>query len=283
MAKADLHVHTTASDGHTSPEEVVREAQKRGLDVLSITDHDTIDGYLKARNLASESDIQLISGIELTTSFNGRECHLLAYGFEPENEDFKKLLKSHKIKRVARAQKIIKILTAQGLELEIQEVLGEATGDTIGRPHIARLLVEKGYVRNFREAFIRFLSDHHLEEMPQIYPELPELIPIIKNAGGAVVLAHPGDHYSDSELEELIGMGLDGLECWHPSHNYSKEIRLTNFAERYHLLRTGGSDYHGIGFKQDQRFGVVAMSMSKVEDLFRLLENRKKLIADSAV
>ena len=283
MSKADLHVHTTASDGHSSPEEVIIEANKRGLNVLSITDHDTIGGYLKARSIASELGVQLLSGIELTTSFHGRECHLLAYGFEPDDEEFKKVLRDHKIKRVARAQQILKILAAQGLELEIQEVLGEATGETIGRPHIARLLVEKGYVRNFKEAFIRFLSDHHLEEIPQIYPDLSELIPTIKNAGGAVILAHPGNSYSDAELDELIHMGLDGLECWHPSHNYSKEIRLTELAERNHLLRTGGSDYHGIGFKQDQRFGVVAMSMKRVEDLNRLLENRKKLIAESVV
>ena len=260
-----------------TPAAVVEQAAARKLEAIAITDHDTLAGYPEAKAVAHENGIELILGVEFTSNFHGNETHILGYGFDPEDSTIKDLLKNHKVQRAARAHRILKQLAKNGMDLDMRELLAETAHGIIGRPHIARLLVDKGYVGNYREAFIRYLNDQQLSEISNHYPDFTEIISHIRNAGGAAVLAHPAPFYTNDEIEEMIEAGLDGLECWHPSHNYVRERRMTDLAAKHSLLRTGGSDYHGYGFRQDQRFGILTISMERVAEVKRLVEQRWRL------
>lgn len=277
MGRADLHIHTVASDGRMEPEDVVAYALKHKLDAISITDHDTIKGYKKAREAAREKDIELIPGVEITARFNERECHLLAYCFDPDHDAIKHLMKDHYVARLERAKWIIRRLSKKGLELDIHEVKAEADGGNVGRPHIAAVLVNKGYVSSFKGAFIRYLSDQQLGSIESSYYSHHEVIASVKAAGGAVVIAHPGNLYDQKELEMLVAAGVDGIEVIHPSHNYETQKRMEDFAEEHNLLISGGSDFHGGKREYQKFFGVVTINIRKVRQLIRLTDQRKKM------
>lgn len=277
MPKADLHIHTTASDGRSTPRQILERAQSHNLEVISITDHDTIQGYQQAAKIADEFDVRLLSGVEITADFNGRECHLLAYCFEPDNPNIKQLIAQHYKSRLARAKWIVNELSKEGLDVDIEEVRAEANGSNIGRPHIASVLINKGYVASFKEAFIRYLSDQSLGNIYNQYYSHKEVIAAVKEAGGAIVVAHPANLYSKEELEELVEAGIDGIEYMHPSHDYSRQKQVEKFADDHNLLKTGGSDFHG-GDKDYQKFfGVVTIHTKFVDRLLRLTEQRKAI------
>lgn len=279
MAKADLHIHTHASDGHINPKEVIRFAEKHNLKVISITDHDTIKGYQEATEEAEKRDVQLLPGIEITSDFKDRECHLLAYCFDPNHLAVKKLVRHHYQSRLKRGSWIIEQLRNQGMELDMEEVKAEARGGNIGRPHIASVLENKGYVASFKEAFIRYLSDEQLGNIYNEYYSHYQVIDTIREAGGAVVIAHPGRLYSVEELESLVEAGVDGIEVIHPSHDYQTQKRMEEFADRHSLLKTGGSDFHGSNKKYHKYFGVVTINIKYVNQLLRLTDQRKETIA----
>lgn len=277
MAKADLHIHTTASDGHSTPQQIIKNAEKHNLDIISITDHDTIFGYRKALSAAEDTDITLLPGIEITSDFNGSECHLLAYCFDPDHSVIAQLLAQHYHSRLERGKWIVNELTKKGLDIDIDEVKAEANGSNIGRPHIASVLIDKGYVASFKEAFIRYLSDQSLGSIYNEYYSHHKVIESVKEAGGAVVVAHPGNLYSEDELETLVEAGVDGIEFIHPSHDYDRQKQIEAFAEKHNLLKTGGSDFHG-GDKEYQKFfGVVTINTKYVHRLIRLTDQRKAL------
>lgn len=278
MGKADLHIHTTASDGHINPTDLLEFAEEKNLDYISITDHDTVKGYLSALKTADKYSVKLLSGIEVTTDFNGEECHLLAYCFDPENDALKQLLHDHKEARTLRGQWILDQLAKKGIELDLEEVKAEANWSNIGRPHIAAVLVNKGFVASRREAFIRHLSNEALGEIKNNYYSHLEVIEIIKQAGGAIVIAHPGKIYSENELDELVDAGVDGIEVMHPSHDYSTQQRIENYADRHNLLKSGGSDFHGDNSNYQHYFGVVTISESHVHRMVRMTEQRKQIL-----
>lgn len=275
MGKADLHIHTTASDGNLSPDEIIDLAQKHDLQIISITDHDTIRGYLTARKRAGSTDIELLPGVEITCAFNGRESHLLGYCFDPEDDDFLRLLSQHKKARLSRIGWITEQLRNQGLEINREEVKAEAAGGNVGRPHVASMLIKKGYVQTAQEAFIRYLGDQALGPIESNYISYEDAIKAIKDAGGAAVLAHPGVLYSDEELEKWVDVGLDGIEVIHPSHNYSAQKKFNAFAEHNDLIVTGGSDFHGGNKHYLKHFGTVTISVNNVEKIKRLSRQRK--------
>lgn len=278
MAKADLHIHTTASDGHMSPEDVVRYAAKHKLETIAITDHDTLKGFRAARTVADNTDnLELLPGIEITSDFDSRECHLLAYCFDPDHSAIKKLVHTHYHSRLNRGKWIIDQLSQKGLELDIDEVKAEANGGNIGRPHIAAVLLDKGYVASFKEAFIRHLSDQKLGNIYNEYYSHKEVLEAVKTAGGAVVIAHPGKLYSTKELEALVSAGVDGIEVMHPSHDYKTQKSIEKFADQHNLLKTGGSDFHGSSKKYQKYFGVVTINNKHVHRLKRLTEQRKEM------
>jgi len=278
LGKADLHIHTTASDGNSTPAEIVKLAAEQKLDVISITDHDSIAGLEEAIAAADELEIEVIPGTEITASYGEREAHLLAYGFDTVNADFLKLMMEHRKARVDRGKWILDKLSREGLDLDIDEVRAEANGSNIGRPHIASVLINKGYVASFKEAFIRYLSNQQLGVIPSDYFAHHEVIETVKAAGGATIIAHPGQMYSEQELEELVEAGVDGIEVVHPSHNYELQKKMEAFADKHNLLSTGGSDFHGQSQDYQKYFGVVTISTEKVNRMKRMINQRKKML-----
>ncbi|MDX1619211.1 MAG: PHP domain-containing protein [Balneolaceae bacterium] len=277
MGKADLHIHTTASDGNLAADEVAVLAREQGLEVIAITDHDTITAYPAAKRAGAEIGLEVLPGVELTCEFNERESHLLAYCFDVENRDFLQLLRKHRKARLDRVGWIVGQLTDQGLELDKDEVRAEAGGGNVGRPHVASVLVKKGYVGSAKEAFIRYLGNHVLGPIQSDYVSHTDAIEIIKGAGGAAVLAHPGVLYTEEEFEQWIESGLDGVEVVHPSHDYTQQKHYQELAERHELLVTGGSDYHGGNGEYLRHFGVVNIGLENVRNLKRMTEQRKRI------
>lgn len=278
MGKADLHIHTTASDGNSTPSQIVQRAVDLQLKAIAITDHDTIGGLSEAQEAAEEQDLEVLTGSEITTKFNTREAHLLAYCFNADTPHIRELFQGHRKARFNRGEWIIHQLSKQGLEIDIQEVMAEAAGSNIGRPHIASVLVNKGYVASQKEAFIRYLSNQQLGTIPSDYHPCQDVIDMVKRAGGAVVVAHPGQMYDENELEQLVEAGIDGIEVMHPSHNYELQKKMEAFATQHNLLVTGGSDFHGADEDYQKYFGVITISMDRVHAMIRMTDQRKSMM-----
>jgi len=279
LGKADLHTHTIASDGSYSAEELLDKAAEKKLKIISITDHDTIKGYLSAKDKARELKIDLIPGVEVSAVWKSREVHILIYCFDETDEDFRKMLFNQKRARIRRMERIVKKLQKEGLDVTMDEVRAEAGPGNVGRPHAAAVLIHKGYVASVAEAFIRYLSTEKLGNIKTEYVTVEELIEIAKEAGGVLSLAHPGPLYTQDEIDELTSLGLDGIECIHPSHNYSVQRTFSKIAARDNLLVTGGSDFHGKGKKDyDPYFGIVTLGDQHVMSLKRMARRRRELI-----
>lgn len=279
MGRADLHTHTRASDGELTARELVDKALQKKLTTLSITDHDTIAGYLDVKEYASQAGLELISGVEISTIWNDREIHMLAYGFAPGNDSLRALLLRQKRARKNRMKAIVSELNKKGIAIEYDEVMAEAGSGNIGRPHAASVLISKGYVASVPEAFIRYLSNTHLEGITTEYAEISEVVAIIKEAGGITSIAHPGPYLTLSEVEQLVKYGIDGIECIHPSHNFNVQRLFTRFAGTHNLLITGGSDFHGSPKSEyDPYFGIVTLGTQHVEAIKRSCHNRKRML-----
>lgn len=278
LPKADLHIHTTCSDGRLSPVEAVELASEKKLKALAITDHDTFEAYFEAIDRAKELDIELIPGVEITCSFEDREAHLLAYYFNVDTNYFADFLTSQRVARRDRIKGIIQTLNEQGLDVDYPEVRAEANGANIGRPHVAKVLIGKGYARNVQDAFLRYLSNEKLGDIENTYPDFEEAIRIVKNIGGATVLAHPGRMYSDEEVMKFIEAGIDGLEVVHPSHNWTMQKKYTEMVEKHSLLMTGGSDYHGGKDIAYKHLGVITIATKHCDKMKRMTDQRKNIV-----
>lgn len=279
MKGADLHLHTTASDGKSTPKELVQKAAELQLSAIAITDHDTTAGVAEADKVIKEhNNTELITGVEITCKFKDNDCHLLAYDFILDNKGLNKLLKEHQELRVNRASRILHQLSKKGIKIDLDEVLAEANGSPVGRPHIALVLQDHGIVASFREAFIRYLSDSKIEKVPVAYRRIPDVVQIVHQAGGATVLAHPGRLYGDEEMKQLIKEGVDGVEVVHPSHRPGIQKRINNFADEYQLLKTGGSDFHGYTDKQASPLGKVIVESKRVNDIKSYCQQYKKVV-----
>lgn len=275
MGKADLHIHTNASDGDCTPTEILEKAIEKGLDTISITDHDTIKGYKKARKLELSNKLELLPGVEMSVRWGEKEVHLLSYCFDPDDEDVNILLLQQSGARRRRMAKIVKTLQKQGIDIDMDEVKAEAGFSNIGRPHAASVLINKGVVSTFNEAFIRYLSSEKLDHISAEYCTLTEAVKVMKKAGGVLSLAHPGPLYSSDEIEEIIGLGVDGLECIHPSHPYPVQKKFTMMAEQKRLIITGGSDFHRPSKSgYEPYFGIVTLGEQYVEALKRTSRQR---------
>lgn len=279
MGKADLHIHTNASDGAFEPGDILQKAITKGLRTIAITDHDSIKGYKKARELNIENKIELLSGVEMTVRWMDKEVHLLGYCFDPDDENINLLLLQQSRARRRRMSKIVDHLKKQGIDIDLDEVKAEAGFSNIGRPHAASVLVSKGVVASFGEAFIRYLSSEKLEGINTEFCTLENGIKVIKKAGGIISLAHPGPLYSAAEIEDLMESGIDGIECIHPSHPYPVQKNFTKLAKKNNYLITGGSDYHGThSADYDPYFGIVTLGYQYVEAIKRTARQRSKSI-----
>ncbi len=278
LPKADLHIHTTCSDGKLAPTEVIELAKEKKLKAVSITDHDTYKGYHQAREKAEELEVELISGCEITSTINDKEAHILAYYFDPDTDYLEKFLSEQRKARSKRIKGIIATVQKAGVDVDYDEVWAEANGANIGRPHLARVLTQKGYVSSPKEAFIRYLSNQKLGTIENTYPDYREVIEIVKNVGGACILAHPGRLYSSEEVKKFVEAGMDGIECIHPSHNYALQKKYTEMCEEQGLLMTGGSDTHEGLNAGYTNLGVVTIAYKYVDKIKRMTSQRKNII-----
>ena len=250
MARIDLHLHTRYSDGSLTPAEVVALAHQAGVTAMAITDHDIVDGIPHAMEAATKLGIEVVTGVELSSRFDGRELHVLGYCFDWQDPAFREHLARQRLSRRVRNPQTIERLNALGLEVSEDEVKARAVSDSIGRPHVAQVLVDKGYVRDTREAFVRYLGEGAAAYVPRTLSDTREVIAWIRNAGGVPVLAHPA--WTRCEGEPLYRLcaglkeaGLLGLEVFYGTHTRKQTSRYLELAKRLDLLVTGGSDFHG--------------------------------------
>ena len=246
--RADLHMHSTASDGIFPPRELMDRAADAGLTLVALTDHDSVKGLADAREAAQRRGVRLIPGVELSCG-GEKEIHVLGYGFDPTDGALLRFCEDHHREREERARKMVDQLAAHGMTVSLARVRELARG-VIARPHVARALIEAGYASSVSDAFDRFLLPGKCGYVPKANVRVAEAVALIHNAGGVAVLAHPmklkmGELALSSVVREWAEQGLDGLEVYHPSAQANHAARLAALARELGLLVTAGSDYHG--------------------------------------
>ncbi len=273
-SKIDLHVHTTASDGVLSPEELVRLSLKRGLEVIAIADHDTTEGIPLALKAAEGASLTVIPAIEVSTDIPRAEVHILGYFIDYSDEHLQQTLIRLRSSRIDRAKRMVQKLAQLGMPIEWQRVLEIAGSGSIGRPHIAEALFEKGYVSSPSEAFAKYISRTGPAYVERYKLTPSEAIKLIVNAKGLAALAHPiipGPPLEKLDLEtllpELVSAGLGGIEAYYTGYTPEIERHLLNIAKRFGLVPTGGSDYHGWG-PEPAELGAVEVPRSALEALY---------------
>lgn len=265
--RADLHLHTNASDGQYTPAELVELA--RQFDVIAITDHDTTDGIQEAQRIAQQYGAPIIiPGIELSAEDAEGDVHVLGYYIDIDNVDFQAELTRFRNNRYERGQRMLEKLATMNLPLDWDRVLAIANGGAIGRPHVARAMLEAGYVESVKDAFNRYIGNDGPAYVARTRISPEESVELIHRAGGAAVLAHPGllKDYRAMILR-LIAVGLDGVEVNHPSNSENVRLDLRGIATSSNLIMTGGSDFHGPKVKPDITIGMVSPPEGAVEAL----------------
>lgn len=241
----DLHTHSSASDGRNSPRELVRQAKERGLKGIALTDHDTCAGLQEAFAAGLEHDLAVLPGLELSAEWCDKDVHILGYWISQSNRPLVALMAKLRSERATRIANMVARLRELGLPLMLSEVTDQNDGDghSLGRPHVARALINRGYVDSVDEAFDLYLERGRPAYVPR-YKLLPEeAIRAIVVSGGVAVWAHPGP-LASLLLKPLVKAGLAGLEVYHPDHDPRREQELLAFAQQHHLVATGGSDAH---------------------------------------
>ena len=279
----DLHSHTTYSDGSSSPHELVSLAAEAGARALAITDHDTVAGLAEGRAAARAAGVEFIDGIEISAEYSPGTMHILGYYIDAESEALLSTLEELRDARDNRNPKIASRLQALGIDISYDEVQALAGNEVVGRPHFARVLLEKGYVESIQDAFNRFLGKGAAayEEKKRLSPE--ESIELIHRAGGVAVLAHPyqlklSAADTDAMLGKLAGMGLDGVEAIYSRHSKADRDLYSEMAARHGLLVTGGSDYHGT-YKPDIS---IVTGLGDLRVPYTLLEEVRKRARSAA-
>ncbi len=276
MAKGDFHLHSTASDGVHSPTWVVETAAARGLTAIALTDHDTTDGLAEARDAADRLGLQLVPGIELSTDLGKADVHLLGYGLDVDSRPLQEFLRWQREGRLARVQTIVRILRENGMPIEVDRVLQIAGEATVGRPHVARALLERGYVASVQEAFDLWLGNGKPADVnrEKLIPE--DAIRLIHENGGVVFVAHAifiGDDYPEA-VESLARWGLDGIETYYKHYDAGTIRAHERLAARLGLAKSGGSDYHGLGNPDDREIGDIPFSDDQVDAFLDYLERQ---------
>lgn len=276
MSKVDLHVHSTASDGRLSPEEVVRKAAELGLAVIALADHDSVDGIIPALKAARGfPQLKLIPAVEVSTDVPSGEVHILGYFIDYTSSELAEALARFRDSRERRAQGMVAKLAQLGIQIEWQRVKELAGDGSIARPHIAQAMLEKGYISSIREAF-----DKYIARDGPAYVEREKLTPaqaveLIVQAEGLAVMAHPLTAPDpEAMIAELKKVGLVGLEAYYDGYSAEEISALVELAERHGLITTGGSDYHGLDESDETMMGGVEVPMAAAEKLMALAGER---------
>lgn len=243
-AFVDLHMHSTASDGSRTPGDVVRAAKAAGLVAIALTDHDTVDGLAEAQVAGAELGVRVVNGVELSAVEGEAETHLLGLHLR-DALVIERELGALRDMRERRGQQIVEKLVALGVQVTFDDVLSQAGGGAVGRPHVARALVADGWATDVRDAFDRYLGAGKPAYVAKDQLTMAAAIAIIHSAGGLAVLAHPGGAGTRERLTALMALGLDGVEVKHPGHSPSDTARLNALASQLGLVVSGGSDWHG--------------------------------------
>lgn len=275
--RADLHCHSTCSDGTLSPKELLILAKNSGLSGLSITDHDSIESYSQACTFANEIGIEIVTGAEFSTTLKGISVHILAYAYSPENILIKDLCENHKHRRRERNLKILEKLAKHNMPITEEEVLAcsaqhdENFKTTIGRPHIALAMINKGYVKDIREAFDKYLGESCCCYDPGKSISTEDTLETLHKAGALVVIAHPHLIGNSEIVSKLLHMNFDGIEGYYSRFNKDQCERWLKIGKNKNWLITGGSDFHG-----DTKPNSILGSSWVNEETFRVIQTRFK-------
>lgn len=243
-AFVDLHTHSTASDGTLPPERVVETAKRCNLSAIALTDHDSIAGVDSARAAGDRLGIRVVAGCELSAFQDDHEVHLLALHLT-RLQTLERRLQELRALRHDRAEKIVARLNELGIPVTLEEVLQQSDGGAVGRPHVARALMARGAVTDFKDAFVRYLGSGGSAFVPKARLSIEDAIEIAHEAGGLAIWAHPAEGGRRERLEPLVNAGLDGVEVKHPSHSADDVKSLQALADYFGLVVSGGSDWHG--------------------------------------
>jgi 3',5'-nucleoside bisphosphate phosphatase len=273
ISSVDLHLHSTASDGKLNPHDLVKLAAETGLKVIALTDHDTIEGIFPALEAAKASpDMTFIPGVEISTDLPDGEAHILGYFINYNDPDFTKTLEKFRVSRLTRGKKMVDKLNSLGFFVDwkrVQEIAGDGV---IGRPHIARAMLEKGYINKFEDAF-RYIGHDGPAYVPRDKMTPEEAVELIVRAKGLPALAHP---FTVKDPEAMViklkKVGLVGLEVYYKDNSPEQTANTLKLAEKYGLIATGGTDYHAMGEPDEVKLGGVEVPMKAAEQLMALKE-----------
>jgi len=266
-SRADLHTHTTHSDGALVPYDLIQRAHSAGLKVLSITDHDNVGALDEAIEWGKGLGMEVITGLELSVSLGEKDVHVLAYFIDQRNQDLLDYLTFFRRERLKRAERIVQKLNKLNIPLNLEAVLEQAGIGSVGRPHIANALLDGKHIATYHEAFEKFIGNGGpaFEKKYQLSPA--DAFKLITKAGGLSFLAHPGKYISELDLSQLIKNGLDGIEVIHPAHDDKLKEYYRGLVNQYFLLESGGSDFHGGKKNDDYALGVFTVPMHIVETM----------------
>ena len=274
MSQVDLHVHSTASDGKLSPSQIIARAAEIGLKVIALTDHDSVDGIIPALEASKAfPSLTFIPGVEISTDLADGEAHILGYFIDYASPELAKLLQKSRDSRSGRGKRMVEKLNALGVKIEWARVQQIAGDGAIGRPHVAQAMMEKGYIKQFEEAFDKYIGHGGpaYVEREKMTPE--EAVSMIVNARGLPVLAHP---FTVKDPEAMVislkKVGLIGLEVYYKDNTPRQTANALLLAKKYGLIPTGGTDFHGIGDGNEVRLGGTEVPMSSAERLIKMAQ-----------
>jgi predicted metal-dependent phosphoesterase TrpH len=272
MSKVDLHIHSTASDGKHAPEEVVRRAGEKGLTIIALADHDTVDGIVPAlKAVTGFPRLNLIPGVEVSTDVPRGEVHILGYFIDYTSAELAETLARFRHSREGRARHMLEKLAGLGIHIEWERVREIAGAGTIARPHIAQAMLEKGYIASIREAFDKYIARDGPAYVEREKMAPAEAVALIRQSGGLAVMAHPFT-VPDPEamIAELKEAGMVGIEAYYNGYTAEEVNRLVTLAQRHRLIATGGSDYHGLDDRNETPMGGVEVPLAAAESLIAL-------------
>lgn len=266
----DLHLHSTASDGSLTPEQVVELASHLNLKTISLTDHDSVEGLPSAIEASKRHAVEVIPGIEMSSDVAGRDIHVLGYYLDYNDPELKKILVKLRDNREKRISGIISKLNEMGYEIDAEDVRAEAKDGSLGRAHIAKAMLRKGFIDNIQEAFDRFIGRQGPAYVEKSALSVIDIIKIINEFGGVPVLAHPGISGVDDKIVGFKEAGLLGLEAYHSEHTPDQAMKYASLAKKLGMIITGGSDCHGLGSSRGLIIGSVYVPDNCIDELKRL-------------
>jgi len=258
----DLHSHTTASDGTFTPRELVREAARRGVRVLAVTDHDSTEGLAEALDEATRhAPLRIVPGIEINCDVDGGEIHVLGYCLDYEAPWFQDFCRAQREERRQRVHRMVARLAELGMPIDADEVFALVQEGSAGRPHVAQVLVKHGHVKTVRQAFDRYLAAGKPGHVPREKLAPVDAVRLIRRAGGVPVFAHPGLAAQDAVIPAMVAAGMMGIECYYSEHSAAQTAGYVETCRRHGLVATGGSDFHGPRVRAAQ-LGVPAIPLA---------------------